>query len=218
MSGSWPWVPLILLGAYHGLNPGMGWLFALARGLQEKSRAAVAQSLLPIALGHAIAIAVALFTLQLVQTVLPARRVKIVVAVILFSLGIYRVLRARHPRGAGMRAGWWDLGLWSFLMASSHGAGLMLIPMLLAHPGHPVSHDMMGPMSGEIPAPLSPQFLLVAVLVHTASLWLVAGIIAMLFYQAYEKHGLGLLQRAWFNFDLLWAIALFIAGVAALLI
>jgi hypothetical protein len=218
MSGSWPWVPLVLLGAYHGLNPGMGWLFALARGLQEKGRAAVAQSLLPIALGHAIAIAVALFILQLVQTVLPIRPVKIVVAVILFSLGTYRTFRARHPRGTGMRAGWWDLGLWSFLMASSHGAGLMLIPVLLAHPGHPVSHEMMEHTSGEILALPTLQFLLAAVLVHTTSLLFVAGMIAMLFYQAYEKHGLSLLQRAWFNFDLLWAIALFIAGVAALLI
>jgi hypothetical protein len=218
MSRSWPWVPLVLLGAYHGLNPGMGWLFALARGLQERSRAAVAQSLLPIALGHAIAIAVALFILQLVQTVLPTRPVKIVVAVILFSLGTYRTFRARHPRGTGMRAGWWDLGLWSFLMASSHGAGLMLIPVLFAHPGQPVSHEMMGHMSREVLALPSLQFLLAAVLVHTTSLLFVAGMIAMLFYQAYERHGLSLLQRAWFNFDLLWAIALFIAGVAALLI
>ena len=48
----WPWAALALLGAYHGINPGMGWLFAVARGMQEKSRRAVLSSLLPIAIGH----------------------------------------------------------------------------------------------------------------------------------------------------------------------
>jgi hypothetical protein len=218
MSRSWPWVPLILLGAYHGLNPGMGWLFALARGLQEKNRAAVTRSLLPIALGHAISIAVTLFVLQLVQTVLPSRPIKIVVAAILFGLGLYRIVRARHPRGAGMRAGWWDLCFWSFLMALAHGAGLMLIPVLLAHPGHPISHQMTGAISADMLSPHPVPFLLMAVLVHTTSLLVVAGMLAMVFYQAYDRYGLRLLQRAWFNFDLLWALALFVAAIAALLI
>lgn len=217
MSGSWPWLPLMLLGAYHGLNPGMGWLFALARGLQEKSWAAVARSLLPIALGHAITIALALFILQWVQTVLPVQPVKIAVAAILFCLALYRLVRARHPRGAGMRAGWWDLCLWSFLMASSHGAGLMLIPVILAHPGHTISHEMMGHGSAVLSSRPS-WFILMAVLVHTASLLSVAGLLAMIFYQAYDRYGLRLLQRAWFNFDLLWAVALFVAAGASLLI
>src|SRR5262245_45478774 len=106
MTRSWPWVPLILLGAYHGLNPGMGWLFALARGLQEKSRPALVQPLLPIGLGHAIAIALALLILQIAQIVFPLRAVKIAVAAILFGVGLDRIIRARHPRDAGMRAGW----------------------------------------------------------------------------------------------------------------
>jgi hypothetical protein len=218
MSGSWPWVPLILLGAYHGLNPGMGWLFALARGLQEKNRSAVYRSLLPIALGHAAAIAVALFLLLLVQSILPARPLKICVAAILFGLGLYRIIRARHPRGAGMRAGWWELAFWSFLMASSHGAGLMLIPVLLSHPGHATAHHMTDPTAAESVLSGGSSFLFLAVVVHTASLLLVAGLIALIFYQMYDRYGLTLLQRAWFNFDLLWAIALFIAGGAALLI
>ncbi len=218
MSGSWPWVPLILLGAYHGLNPGMGWLFALARGLQERSRGAVARSLLPIALGHAISIAVALFLLQLVQAVLPARPIKVVVAAILFGLGLYRIIRARHPRGAGMRAGWWDLCFWSFLMASAHGAGLMLIPVLLAHPGHALAHDMRAPMAMGMLSFRPLSFILGVIVVHTASLLIVAGMLAMVFYQAYDRYGLRLLQRAWFNFDLVWALALFVAAAAALLI
>jgi hypothetical protein len=218
MSRSWPWVPLILLGAYHGLNPGMGWLFALARGLQEKKRAALVQSLLPIALGHAIAIALALLILQIAQTVFPLRAVKIAVATILFGVGLYRIIRARHPRGAGMRAGWWELSFWSFLMASSHGAGLMLIPVLLAHPGHPMSHHMAVPIAPDTLSVHPSSFLVMAVLVHTASLLVVAGALAILFYQAYDRYGLSMLQKAWFNFDLLWALALFVAAAAALFI
>jgi hypothetical protein len=218
MSRSWPWVPLILLGAYHGLNPGMGWLFALARGLQEKKRAALVQSLLPIALGHAIAIALALLILQIAQTVFPLRAVKIAVATILFGVGLYRIIRARHPRGAGMRAGWWELSFWSLLMASSHGAGLMLIPVLLAHPGHPMSHHMAVPIAPDTLSVHPSSFLVMAVLVHTASLLVVAGALAILFYQAYDRYGLSMLQKAWFNFDLLWALALFVAAAAALFI
>lgn len=214
MSRSWPWIPLILLGAYHGLNPGMGWLFALARGLQEKSRAAVFSSLAPIALGHALAIGLAILLLRLVQGILPFHLLKFVVAGLLFWLGAFRLFRSRHPKGGGMRAGWWDLGWWSFLMASSHGAGLMVVPVLLARPGGAHIHDLASP---DIAVYYSFTFLLAAVVVHTASLLVVAGALALLFYQTYEKLGLSLLQRAWFNFDLLWAIALFGAAFAAVL-
>lgn len=214
MSRAWPWVPLILLGAYHGLNPGMGWLFALARGLQEKSRSAVLLSLVPIALGHAVAIAVAIIILRLVQGIVPFSYLRLIIAGLLFALAIRRLLRARHPKGGGIRVGWWGLGWWSFLMASSHGAGLMVIPVLLAHTGHDMAHSAMPAQPGLLRTP----FLVAAIFVHTASLLAVAGILALLFYETYETSGLTLLRRAWFNFDLLWGCALLIAGIAALLI
>jgi hypothetical protein len=214
MSRAWPWVPLTLLGAYHGLNPGMGWLFALARGLQEKTRTAVLSSLVPIALGHATAIAVALFVLQFVEHIIPFSYLRLLIAGLLFALAINRLLRARHPRGSGMRVGWWGLGWWSFLMASSHGAGLMVIPVLIAHSPHHMAHLTM-PVQ---PESLSTPFLVAAILVHTASLFAVAGVLALLFYETYETSGLTLLRRAWFNFDLLWGCALLVAGIAALLI
>src|SRR5262252_1987872 len=103
MSG-WPWIPLILLGAYHGLNPGMGLLFALARGLQERTRAAVLWSLAPIALGHAVAIALAIVLLRLIQGFVPFHLLKFIVAALLFLLAAFRLLRSRHPKGGGMRA------------------------------------------------------------------------------------------------------------------
>lgn len=214
MSRAWPWLPLILLGAYHGLNPGMGWLFALARGLQEKTRTAVLWALVPIALGHAIAIAVALLILRLAQGIVPFSILKMLIAALLFALAISRLLRARHPRGSGMRVGWWGLGSWSFLMASSHGAGLMVIPVLIAHSTHHMAHFTIS----DQPESLSTPFLVAAIIVHTASLLAVAGILALLFYESYETSGLTLLRRAWFNFDLLWGCALLVAGIAALLI
>jgi hypothetical protein len=216
MTQRWPWAVLALLGAYHGLNPGMGWLFALALGLQEKRRSAVLYSLLPIAAGHAAAIALAIFTFRAVQGFFPIRTLKWCVAGILFALGIYRMFRASHPRGAGMRVGGRELAFWSFLMATAHGAGLMLIPVLLAQPMSGMKHTMAGAMP-VTPHLLSFSTLALATLIHTASMLAVAGILSILFFETYEQIGLKLLRHTWINFDLLWAVALLIAGFVALL-
>jgi len=217
----WPWGMLALLGAYHGLNPSMGWLFALSLGLQEQRRTALFLALIPIALGHAAAIAAALVLLSVFQHFLSITLVKYVVAAILFTLGVYRLVRAGHPRGAGMRVGSHDLFFWSFLMASAHGAGLMLMPVFMAQPSSAFPHTTMAHSMAHTtaasPAGLGTATLAIAVLVHTASMLLVAGTIAFLFFESYEKTGLRLLQRAWFNFDLLWAIALLVAAFAAIL-
>ena len=215
MKSAWPWVVLLALGAYHGLNPAMGWLFALALGLQEKRRSAVLAALLPIALGHAAAIAVAILLFHFVQQMVPIHMLKWFVAAILFALGFYRLFRAGHPRGAGMRVNRWELSLWSFLMASAHGAGLMILPVLLARPGLGMMHSMHNAAPGEA-ASLSPFVALVAVLVHTGGMLIVAGILAILFFESYEKSGLNLLRHAWLNFDLIWALALLVAGAVAL--
>jgi hypothetical protein len=217
VSHGWPWGVLFLLGAYHGVNPGMGWLFALSLGLQQRSRKAVLRALAPIGLGHAIAIALTLAVVGLVQLRVPFATLRYLVAAILFALGLYRVFRSRHPRGAGMRVGFRDLMVWSFLMASAHGAGLMLAPVLLARPMEGMHHSMNGSAASGL-AGIAPSLLILAVLVHTLGLIVVAGAVAILFYQSYEKWGLGLLRHTWFNFDLLWAFALMIAGVAALMV
>jgi len=214
MNHNWPWVALALLGAYHGLNPAMGWLFALALGLQEKRKSAVVGALLPIAFGHAAAIAVAILLLRVVQNFLPLTTLKWAVAFILFAMGVYRLLRASHPRGAGMRVGGKDLFVWSFLMASAHGAGLMILPVLMAQPMQRMTHHM-GRMSGFSTSP-SALVIGLAVLAHTLSMLFIAGLIALLFFEAYEKVGLQLLRHAWLNFDLIWAIALLVAGFAVL--
>ena len=215
MNPAWRWGVLALLGAYHGLNPAMGWLFALALGLQEKRRLAVIRALLPIALGHALAIAVAIGILSFLQHLLPLDVLKWPVAAVMFTLGIYRLLRASHPRGAGMRVGGRDLIVWSFLMASAHGAGLMLIPVLWSNPMVTMHHATYGSMTIS-EAPLTTSMMLAAILVHTAAMLGVAGILALVFFELYEVSGLKVLRRTWVNFDLLWAVALLIAAVAVL--
>ncbi len=195
----------------------MGWLFALALGLQEKSKAAILRSLLPIALGHAIAISLVVVLLHFVQGAFPQRIVRIVVALVLFGLGLFRLFRSSHPKGARMKASSKDLVLWSFLMASAHGAGLMLVPILLAQPAVATNHSMHTAHVARAVA-TTPAMLGLAVVLHTVSLLFVAGTLALLFFLSYEKYGLSLLQRTWLNFDLIWAIALLLAAVLALLI
>jgi hypothetical protein len=222
MSGLGPWLTLFALGAFHGINPGMGWLFAVALGLQEKSRRAVLAALPPIALGHACSIALVAGIFWLVRESLPERAVRYGAAAILFGFGLYRLLRSRHPSWVGMRVNFRDLTLWSFLMASAHGAGLMLVPILfgwsrdsapmghMSHAGHAGHLLTQQGMAGG-----SPLRWLAAVGVHSAGHLLVATVIALL---VYEKLGLALLQRAWFNLDLLWVIALMLSGVLILLL
>src|SRR5580704_6103746 len=128
---SWGWPALFLLGAYHGINPGMGWLFAVARGMQEHATKAVARALVPITLGHALSIGLVVALAGLIRIVLPLGYVRIVVACALISLGVFRILRRRHFAWGGMQVGFRDLTIWSFLMASAHGAGLMVLPIVL---------------------------------------------------------------------------------------
>jgi hypothetical protein len=196
---SWGWPALFLLGAYHGINPGMGWLFAVARGMQEHATKAVARALVPITLGHALSIGLVVALAGLIQIVLPLGYVQMVVAAALISLGILRILRRRHFAWGGMQVGFRDLTLWSFLMASAHGAGLMVLPIVM-----PMEHQHMHMAGGTGVA---------ATLVHTVGYLSVTAIVALL---VYRKFGLALLRKAWFNLDLVWAAALIVTGSVAL--
>ncbi len=212
------WVSYTLLGAFHGINPGMGWLFAVALGMQEKRRNAVLGALFPLALGHALSIAVVVFVIALAQQQLDKDVLRIACAVILFGFGLYKFFRSRHPKWVGMRVNFKDLTIWSFLMASSHGAGLMLAPLVLRTPaaGAPeMSGEMSGGMSGHGHHGAASMTndaveLLSGLGVHTLSFFLVTGIVAVI---VYEVVGLALLRKAWFNLDLLWSIGLMITGV-----
>ncbi len=201
------WLSYTLLGVFHGINPGMGWLFAVALGMQEKRRSAVIGALFPMALGHAISIGVVVLVIVLAQQRISTNVLGIVCAVVLFGFGLYKLFRTRHPRWVGMRVNFKDLTIWSFLMASAHGAGLMLAPLLLRMPaaGHS-GHMHHAPVNMTDSATM----LLSAVGVHTLSFFVVTGIVAVV---VYEVVGLALLRKAWFNLDMLWSIALMIAGI-----
>jgi hypothetical protein len=198
------WPTLFALGAYHGINPGMGWLFAVARGMQEHRARAVAWSLLPIALGHALAIGVVVVIAQAAQGAIPMLYIRIGVAAALVGLGVYKLIRSRHFRWGGMQVGFRDLTVWSFLMASAHGAGLMVLPVVLAGPHAHHMTAAQGATSG-----------VWATLVHTLGYFTVTAAAALLVYQ---KFGLAMLRRSWFNLDLIWAVALVVTGFVALLV
>src|SRR6187455_1079342 len=132
MQTLWPWLTLALLGAYHGINPAMGWLFAVALGLQEHRRSAVARAFAPIALGHAVSVAAVVALLGAAQALVDLDLLRLIGAAALVIFGIYKLLAPMsHPRWVGMRVHFGDLTAWSFLMATAHGAGLMLLPVLL---------------------------------------------------------------------------------------
>jgi hypothetical protein len=199
---------MVLLGAYHGINPGMGWLFAVALGMQQRSARGVWRALLPIALGHAAAIAIVLILAAMARLVVPLAALNGLVAMVLMSLGAYRLRRHRHPRAGGMQVGFRDLALWSFLMASAHGAGLMVLPFVtptaaVAAAGHHAHHA--GPAAANIAA--------TAVALHTAAYFTVMVLAA---WVVYRKLGLSLLRTAWFNLDWLWAAALVLTGMVVL--
>ena len=203
---SWP--ALLALGAGHGINPAMGWLFAVALGLQRGSRRAVWASLGPLALGHAGAIAAAILIAGMAGLVLSPDALRWGTAALLVGLGGYRLLRASHITYGGMRANGRELAAWSFLMATAHGAGLMLVPALLPLC---VSDGPLRAIDPDGAAPLA----LAATAVHVAATLAVTGVIA---FVVYRWVGLAILRSAWINFDSLWTVALLASGALLLFV
>ena len=196
------------LGVYHGVNPAMGWLFAVSRGMQERNRRAVFRSLVPIAIGHEVSIAlVALLVIGLSTTTDPMA-LRIGAAAALVAFGIFRFVKPRaHFRWTSMRVSDRELGVWSFLMSSAHGAGLMVAPVVLGLQASRHSHDDMAMLSGPIDATA------VGVAVHVLAMVAVMGAVA---FFVYERVGLQVLRRAWLNTDQVWAGAFVLAGIVTL--
>jgi hypothetical protein len=205
---------MLLLGAYHGLNPAMGWLFAVALGLQEQRPATVVRSLVPIALGHALAVGGAVAIAALLGVSLPLAVVRCIVAALLIGLGVFFLVKHRHPRWVRMQVGFGDLTLWSFLMATAHGAGLMVVPVLLRGGTAQAYGGMAGSDHAHLAVAASPLAGFFATAVHTTGYLAVTGLIAC---TVYCKVGLGVLRKAWFNVDQLWAVALIMTGVITFL-
>jgi len=206
------WEAMVLIGAYHGINPGMGWLFAVALGMQQGSARGVWRALPPIALGHAAAVALILLTALLAGLVVPLDGLKAAVALILIALGLRKLWRHRHPRFGGMQVGLRDLVVWSFLMATAHGAGLMVLPFVTPSSaalgaGHEHASHMAAAGMGVATAGVF------ALGIHTLAYFAAMGLAAWI---VYRRLGLGVLRRAWINLDWMWAGALVVTGAVVL--
>ena len=210
MDGIWPWLAMALLGAYHGLNPAMGWLFAVALGVQERDRGAVLRALPPIAVGHELAIIVVVAAVLVLDVVASAEVLHVGAAVVLIGFGIFRFARPRaHPRWTRARVNRRELSLWSFLMSSAHGAGLMVAPVLIGA-GAETASAKDHALEAASPASLSLVESGLAVSLHVGAMLVVMGVVALL---VYEKLGVSILRRAWLNVDALWAGTFVVAGV-----
>jgi len=205
------WAMLVALGAFHGINPGMGWLFAVALGMQERRRGAVIRALVPLCAGHALAVAGAVGAALAIGFAVPPAWLRWPIAGVLVLLGVLRLFRHRHPRWAGMRVSMGGLTVWSFLMATAHGAGLMVVPVFMG---------MSMPEAGEhahhmAAAPAGASAAFFATGLHAVGYLAVTAFIAVL---VFEKLGVGILRRAWFNLDLIWSAALIATGTLTLML
>ena len=221
---SLPWLSLLLLGAVHGINPAMGWLFAVARGLQERNRRALWRALGPLALGHALAIAAAVVLAATVGRVAPLGVLRWLVAAALLGVGIDGLRRHRHVQLKGMRVSARELATWSFLMASAHGAGLMVLPFVLGKrvpmpEGLTTHHHMTSSSVAATGATMASLMdvdtaAIVAPAVHTLGYLATTVVLAMV---VYERLGVRVLRRTWLNFDLIWGGAMVAAAVFAVI-
>jgi hypothetical protein len=203
-------IALALLGVFHGIDPGMGWLFAVSFGLQERSRRAVVRSLPPIALGHEAAIAIMIVVLTITSSVFASKAVALVGGLILLAFGFWSIRRKQHVRWVGMRLSRWQLAGWSFVMSSAHGAGLMLMTVFAFSMSDGVS-PLDIPRYGVLHAV---AIGLLAMTVHVGAMIITCGAVAL---AVYEVLGLRVLRSVWVNLDKVWAFALVGAGVLTLL-
>jgi hypothetical protein len=210
------WLTLIGLGAYHGVNPAMGWLFAVSRGMQERSRRAVLRSLVPIAIGHEMSIALVAALVVGLSVVADSSTLRLVAAGTLFAFGIFRFVKPHaHFRWTSMRVSDRELTLWSFLMSTAHGAGIMVAPVLI---GLESSIDRSGAKAHDradlslLDASLGVGA--VGIALHVLAMLAVMGVVAVL---VYDRLGLKVLRTAWINTDGLWAGAFVLAAFITLL-
>jgi hypothetical protein len=205
----WLWLAIAGLGLFHGINPGMGWLFAVALGFNRSSERAVWLALLPIGLGHALAVAVALILVLALGLIVEPGLLRPLAAAMLFAwAGWHALYGSRHKVRFGMQVGLGGLFLWSFLMANAHGAGLMLIPAVIplclaASPTHALT------LGGSLPVALA------ALGIHTGAMLATIGIVSIV---VYKWIGVAFLRRGWINLDLVWTIALVACGIILLVV
>ena len=218
MSTDWRpelWFAVILLGAYHGLNPGMGWPLAVANGMWAKRDKAIFATLFPLAGGHFFAMAAALLPFSLLLSYLDwSQSIRFAAGGLVAAFGAFKLANRRHPRVLA-RLGPNHLALWSFLAATAHGAGLMLAPVYLglcagaSHSGPSIDRGHQA-MSELMRSGIATSVAVSAV--HTIAMALAGGAMAWI---VYRWAGLSLLRRAWLNLEGVWAASLIVTGVVS---
>ena len=207
------WVAVVASGLYHGVNPGMGWPLAVSAGLMERSSRALVAALWPLTAGHLLAMLVVILPFALLVALVQwQRQIQIGASLLVVGFGIFRFVNRRHPRVlARMRPT--QLGLWSFVVAIAHGAGLMLVPIYLGlcrardlNRGHEAAGALINANLG--------MAVLVSV-VHSVTMIAAGGILAWL---VYRYLGLKFVSQSWFNLDATWASSLVLVGALSLAI
>lgn len=208
----WPWVLLGLLGAYHGLNPAMGWLFAVALGMQERDRGAVLRALPAIAIGHEASIMLVAVVVLGLGVVTDPSVLHLGAGIALVAFGLFRFIKPRaHFRWVKGTVNRRELTWWSFLMSSAHGAGLMVAPVLI---GAGAATDAAASSDHAIAAVqengLSIPGSVLGITLHVAAMLAVMAVVALM---VYDHVGVSVLKKAWINLDWVWAGAFVLAGV-----
>jgi hypothetical protein len=207
------WLAVVASGLYHGVSPGMGWPLAVSAGLIEKNSHALMAALGALTFGHLLAILVVILPFALLVAILEwQQQIQIGASLLVIGFGIFRLINRRHPRVLA-RIRPTQLGLWSFVVAIAHGAGLMLVPIYLGlcraadlDKGHEAAGALMNANLG----------MAVAVsVVHSVAMIAAGGFLACL---VYRYLGLKLVSRSWFNLDATWAVSLVLVGALSLAI
>lgn len=197
------WAAVLGVGAWHGLNPGMGWPLAVAQGLTARRGSALLATFGALGAGHLLAMALVLLPFSLLAGALDwGRALRLAAGVPVLLFGLYRLLHRRHPRLLA-RVPPTRLVLWSFLVAQAHGAGLMLLPFALG---------LCAPAAGAAPAGSAPAAALLVALVHTGAM-LAAGLAVAWF--VYRHAALHWLRRGWLDLDGVWGASLVLAGASS---
>ena len=205
------WLAVVASGLYHGANPGMGWPLAVSAGLMEKSPRALVAALWPLTVGHLLAMFVVILPFALLIALVEWRQeIQISASLLVIGFGLFRFVNRRHPRALA-RIRPMQLGLWSFIVAIAHGAGLMLVPIYLGlcrganlDKGHAAAGALINANLG---------IAVIVSVVHSVAMITAGGFLAWL---VYRYLGLRFLSRSWFNLDATWAVSLILVGTISI--
>jgi hypothetical protein len=215
------WLTVVAIGVYHGLNPAMGWPLAVANGMAARRDGAVFATLLPLGGGHFMAMAVVLVPFAWLSWYVEwTRAIRLGAGALVLLFGVYKLIERRHPRALA-RIRPTQLAWWSFLMATAHGAGLMLVPFMLGLCATaPAAVDASRAAAVRDLGHASVMNYMAQSSVATATAVAAVHTLAMMFaglgmaWAVYRYLGLRFLRRAWLNLDLVWGASLVIAGAA----